>query len=313
MDIIRLTYPFQQQPEATKQVLAIGYFDGVHVGHRQVIGKTRDIAKRGNMPAAIMTFDPHPREVLGGGKQHPQYITPLAEKLEQFAKTGVERTYILTFNLTLSRLTPEQFVHEVLFALQVDTVVVGFNFTYGHLGRGTVDMLREYGGDRMKVNIVRPFLVDGVRVSSTIVRELLLAGKPENAAHSLGRPFSITGQVIKGQGRGSTIGIPTANIQPAEPFLVPKTGVYAVRATHRGTVYDGVMNIGFKPTFDDNEPEPVLEAHLFGLSSSIYGDTVKVDFIAYLREETRFASVDALVGQIHADIAEAKRILAFTS
>lgn len=312
MDIIRLTYPFERQPEATKQALAIGYFDGVHVGHRQVIGKTRDIAKRGGMPAAIMTFDPHPREVLGGG-QHPQYITPLTEKLEQFAQTGVERVYILTFDLTLSKLTPEQFVHEVLFALQVHTVVVGFNFTYGHLGRGTVDMLREFGGDRMKVNVVRPFLVDGVKVSSTIVRELLLAGKPGDAAHLLGRLFSITGEVVKGQGRGSTIGIPTANLQPGEPFLVPKTGVYAVRATHRGTVYGGVMNIGYKPTFDDNEPAPVLEAHLFGLNSTIYGDAVKVDFVAYLREERRFASIDALVGQIHTDIADAKRILAFTS
>lgn len=225
MDIIRLTYPFTDELKPVRQVMAIGYFDGVHLGHQEVIRRAIYAAKSEQITSSIMTFDPHPREVLGHTHhQQTQYITPLTEKLERFAACGLDRTYILTFNKTLSQLTPEQFIHEVLFALQVDTVVVGFNFTYGHLGRGNVDMLRDISADKMKVNVVRPFHKDNFKVSSTMIREKLYAGEMDQVAQLLGRPYSITGQVVQGFGRGRTIGIPTANIEPRDHYVIPCNG-----------------------------------------------------------------------------------------
>lgn len=311
MDIIRLTYPFAIAPDAPQLALAIGFFDGVHAGHRAVIDRAVTLAEQRGLTSAIMTFDPHPREVLY--HQRLQYITPLNDKLKRFEECGVSRTYILTFDRNLSQLTPEQFVSRVLVPLKAGAVAVGFNFTYGHLGRGNVEMLRELAGEQMLVGVVRPFYIDGVRVSSTLIREKLLAGEVERAAELLGRPYSISGVVTRGHGRGRTIGMPTANVQPSESYLIPKTGVYAVHVTVDGTRYGAVMNIGYKPTFGDNEKEPTLEAHLLGFNRDIYGRPVKVEFAARLRGERKFDSADQLVAQIREDIAKAESILAFTS
>jgi riboflavin kinase/FMN adenylyltransferase len=309
VEVIRLTYPFTKQLQSERQVMAIGYFDGVHVGHQEVIRKAVFAAKQEQMISSIMTFDPHPREVLGDSPQAVSYITPLEEKLELFAACGLERTYILTFDRTLSQLTPEQFIHEVLIALHVNTVVVGFNFTYGHLGRGTVDMLREIGGETLDVIVVRPFHMDNLKVSSTVIRQNLHAGNMKSVTQLLGRPYSMTGIVARGLGRGSTIGIPTANIEPRGNYIIPKTGVYAVKVNVHGATYDGVMNVGFKPTFDDNPAKPTIEAHILGFNQSIYGELIKIDWVDYIRAEQKFASIDMLVNQIHADIREAVEIL----
>lgn len=311
MDIIRLTYPFDIAPDAPDLALAIGFFDGVHEGHREVIRRAVELAEPRQLTPAILTFDPHPREVLLN--QRLQYITPLTDKLERFAACGAERTYVLTFDRRLSQLTPEQFVSEVLIPLKTAVVTVGFNFTYGHLGRGNAEMLRELAGERMLVSIVRPFHIDGVRVSSTMIREKLLAGEVDRAAELIGRPYSLSGIVAKGHGRGRTIGVPTANLQLSESYLIPKTGVYAVYATVDGNRFGAVMNIGYKPTFGDAEAEPTLEAHLFDFNRDIYGRRIRVEFVARLRGEQKFGSADELAAQIRRDIGKAKEILAFTS
>lgn len=292
--------------------MAIGYFDGVHLGHQEVIRRAIYAANSEQIISSIMTFDPHPREVLGH-IQNSQYITPLEEKLERFANCGLDRTYILTFNRTLSHLMPEQFIHEVLFTLQVDTVVVGFNFTFGHLGRGTVDLLREIGAGKMKVNVIRPFHMNNIKVSSTVIREKLHAGELDKVAQLLGRPYSITGQVVQGLGRGQTIGIPTANIEPRDNYVIPRNGVYAVRVAVGGVIYNGVMNVGLKPTFDDNPAQPTLEVHILGFNQSIYGESIQIQLIEYIRAEQKFSSVDLLVNQIRSDILTAQKILSFTS
>ncbi|MEX2416112.1 MAG: bifunctional riboflavin kinase/FAD synthetase [Paenibacillaceae bacterium] len=312
MDIIRLTFPFSENLQSARQVMAIGYFDGVHLGHQEVIRRAIHTAKNEQMISSIMTFDPHPREVLGHVK-NAQYITPLEEKLELFADCGLDRTYILTFDRTLSLLTPEQFIHEVLFVLQVETVVVGFNFTFGHLGRGTVELLREIAAEKMKVNVVRPFHKDNNKVSSTLIRERLHAGELDKVAQMLGRPYSIMGQVVQGLGRGRTIGLPTANIKTRDNYVIPRNGVYAVRVTVSGVTYHGVMNVGLKPTFDDNLTEPTLEVHILGFNRSIYGQSIQIQWIGYIRTEQKFSSVDLLIDQIHADILTAEKILSFTS
>ncbi len=315
MDIIRLTYPFTDDLQSVRQAMAIGFFDGVHLGHQEVIRKAIAVANCEQITSSIMTFDPHPREVLGNAKQQHkniQYITPLSEKLERFAASGLERTYILTFNKTLSELTPEQFIHEVLFALQVDTVIVGFNFTFGHLGRGNVDMLRDIGADRMKVNVIRPFHKDNYKVSSTVIREKLHAGELSKATQLLGRPYSMTGQVVQGFGRGRTIGIPTANVEPRANYVIPCNGVYAVRVLVGGVLHHGVMNVGLKPTFDDHPAKPTLEVHILNFNKSIYGECIEIQWIEYMRAEQKFTSVNLLVEQIQSDLITAEKILLST-
>lgn len=308
MEIIRLTYPFARPLRSERQVLAIGYFDGVHTGHQEVLQRAVTLAKREGILASVMTFDPHPREVLSTVK-HPYYITPLQEKLQQFADLGLDRCYVLTFNSALSQLPPEQFTEEILIALQVDTAVVGFNFTYGHLGRGNVESLREQGGSRMKVQVIRPFLQDGIKVSSTLIREMLHQGSIARVNELLGKPYTLTGKVVHGLGRGSTIGIPTANIEPDDRFVIPGNGVYAVKVQVDEEWLDGVMNIGVKPTFEDDPEGRTMEVHLLHFNRMIYDQTVRVRFYAFIREEQRFPSVDALIAQIRQDIETAKSIL----
>ncbi len=309
MDIIRLTYPFSELPVVSPQTLAIGFFDGVHSGHQELFRRTIEIARSEGIAASVITFDPHPRKMLGG-HENWQYITPLQEKLARLAECGLDRCYILNFDRTLSQLTPEQFVDEILIPLQAHTAVVGFNFTFGHLGRGTTEQLRALGGSRMKVQIIRPYEQDGVRVSSTIIREHIRHGRIEQANELLGRPYFIAGEVVHGFGRGRTIGIPTANIEPNERFVIPGNGVYAVRIRIGDELFGAVMNIGVKPTFENDPDNRTLEAHILSFDRMIYGAAVQVSFIRLIRSEQKFASVDALITQIRADIKQAEAILA---
>lgn len=311
MNIVHLSYPLELNKLANlpgHQVLAVGYFDGVHLGHQELIRRAQYIAQKEQLPISIMTFDPHPREVLGH-IANPQYLTPLEEKLDLFAQMGVDYTFIFSFDTALSKVEPQRFIETVLFPLKVDTIVVGFNFTFGHLGRGTTDTLREYGASLMKTSVVRPFQLDGVKVSSTYIREMLHAGELEKVSELLGRRYTVTGHVVTGEGRGRTIGIPTANVEPDSPYAIPRKGVYAVQVHIDGKIRAGVMNIGVKPTFSA-ENKATLEVHILDFDQMIYGHAIRVEFVAFIREEQKFSSVEELVGQIHRDIMRAKSILA---
>lgn len=310
LNIVHLSYPLELQrienlPQ--RHVLAIGYFDGVHLGHQELIHRAQSIGKAEHMPTSIMTFNPHPREVLGH-ISHPRYLTPLEEKLDIFAQMGIDYTFILSFDLALSKVDPQQFIETVLFPLNVTNIVVGFNFTFGHLGRGTPDTLREWGGDRLKTSVVRPFHVDGMKVSSTNIREKLQSGDLDKVSELLGRRYTITGQVVTGDGRGRTIGVPTANVLPNRPYTIPRKGVYAVKAQVCGEIFSGVMNIGVKPTFSDSD-QATLEVHLFHFDQMIYGEQMSIEFFAFLREEQKFSSIEELVRQIHQDMSQAESIL----
>lgn len=307
VEIIRLTHPFAEPPVAERQAMAIGFFDGVHAGHRVVLQQAVTQARRTNGKASVMTFDPHPREVLGGDEDF-FYITPLADKLVQFADLGLDRCYVLTFNKTLSELSPEQFVKQILLPLGATAVAVGFNFTFGQFGRGTADSLREYGQGHFDVTVVRPYLQDGAKVSSTLIREMIHQGSVERANALLGRPYRLTGTVVPGLGRGRTIGMPTANLAPVDRYVIPGNGVYAVDVLVDGKPYRGVMNIGLKPTFADNPPEPTLEVHLLDFSGDLYGRKLETAFLARLRDEQKFSGPDALIAQIHRDIEKARQV-----
>jgi riboflavin kinase/FMN adenylyltransferase len=307
VEIIRLTYPFSVQPAADRQALAIGFFDGVHAGHREVLSKAVTLARRANVTASVMTFDPHPREVLGSGEQ-VSYITPLPDKLEQFAAAGLDRCYVLTFNRELSELSPESFVREILLQLGVKSVVVGFNFTYGKQGRGNAESLREYGKGLLDVSVIRPIVQGGAKVSSTLIREMIHQGSMDRVTELLGRPYRLTANVVPGLGRGRTIGVPTANLAPTDRYVIPGNGVYAVDVLIGDERHRGVMNIGTKPTFADDPQEPTLEVHVLGFSGDLYGRTVQVEFLTRIREERKFPGVEALVAQIRLDMEEAARV-----
>lgn len=310
--MIHLYHPLQQPirdfPEHTKQVMAIGDFDGVHRGHRHVIGRAMEIAVREGLPSAIMTFNPHPREVLGQMK-YSRYLAPIHDKMQLFASLGVDYTYIMTFDQAFAQISPEKFVEQILLAMSVQTVVVGFDFTFGHRGKGTADTLRELAAGKMGVEVVNPYHMDGEKVSSTRIREHLHLGELGPMKEYLGRYYSIRGMVVSGDRRGREIGFPTANLEVTAPYVIPRNGVYAVYATVGGEKHPAVMNIGTRPTFLKDAIHPNLEVHLLDFQGDLYGQMVMVEFVHFLRAEERFSSVELLVEQIHKDVGEARHLL----
>lgn len=311
MQVIHISYPNDLQNLGVPggQVLAIGGFDGIHLGHREVLRRAFETGKRLKLPVSVMTFHPHPREVLGQ-EQYVHVLTPLTEKMERLSQTGVDRTYVVRFNREFAAISPGAFVEDVLMKLSVHTVVVGFDFTFGRGGAGTADTLCAFGKGTFTVEVVRPYHLHSEKVSSSLIRDYVQTGEVKKASLLLGRAYSIRGTVVTGEGRGRTIGVPTANIETSEPYVIPGRGVYAVRFKVNGETVKGVMNIGLKPTFAEDGLKQTLEVHLFDFQRMIYGETVEVDFVGFIRGERKFASVDELVAQIRMDMAEAKELLA---
>jgi riboflavin kinase / FMN adenylyltransferase len=303
---ISLTYPLPRDLQPDPCAIALGYFDGVHIGHRRVIQKAIDTAKMNGWKSAIMTFDPHPREVLGQ-TGYSQYLTPLADKLEQLEKMGVDLTYVMRFDIAFAAVYPEDFIAECLLPLNCRHVVVGFDYTFGYRGMGTAQTLLASSEGRYGIDIVGPVNRLGEKVSSTIIREYLHHGNVEQTRLLLGRPYKIRGVVVHGDKRGRTIGFPTANVRLSRPYLIGKNGVYGVRFNVDGQSYRGVMNVGIKPTFELEKKEKSLEVHIFDFQGDLYGKEVEVEFLFFIRDEQKFSGVDALIAQIREDVEYAKR------
>nr|WP_306812875.1 bifunctional riboflavin kinase/FAD synthetase [Paenibacillus soyae] len=298
-------------PYADKRIsVAIGHFDGVHRGHQNVIREAVSFAKESNMLSAVLTFSPHPKEVLGQGEHYFRCLTPLTRKTELFAALGVDLVFVMRFDLRFAALSPEQFVSEVLLPLGVRHAAVGFDFTFGSRGMGNAEMLRELGGSELSVHIEQPLIESGTKVSSTYTRESLESGDLDMACKLLGRPYDVTGTVVHGDGRGRTIGFPTANLELHAPYVAPRLGVYAISAWIDGAAYDGVLNHGMKPTFNKTDVVPVMEAHLFDFDRDIYGKEMKVQFRHFIRPEQKFGSIKELIAQIAADSDKARSLLA---
>ncbi|MFD0587536.1 bifunctional riboflavin kinase/FAD synthetase [Paenibacillus sp. GCM10027627] len=309
MEIISLSYPLTDRadlPAGEPISIAIGHFDGVHRGHQNVVKQAVADAKKGNMRSAVMTFSPHPKEVLGHGDQYYRCLTPLQSKTEQFASLEVDLVFVMKFDLAFAALTPSQFVEDILRPLGVCHAVVGFDFTFGHKGAGDALTLRELGAPEMTVEIVEPLYDDETKVSSTFTRESIEKGDLEKANYLLGRPYEVAGTVVHGDGRGRTIGFPTANLELHDPYVSPRLGVYAVTAWIDGIPYGGVLNHGMKPTFNKTEVQPVMEAHLFDFDRDIYGKHIKVQFQAFIRPEQKFGSINELIEQIGKDSQKAR-------
>jgi len=311
---MRIFRHYEEIPAAFRGgVIALGNFDGVHLGHRAVIGTALAHARKKGVPAAVMTFDPHPRRLF---QPHlpPFALTPMRLKARHVEALGVDFLYLQHFDHEFAAKTAERFVEEVLVdGLGVSHVVVGADYVFGHKRGGNVALLREMAASHgFQVTDVPPVVDDGGRVySSTRVRRALENGDPREAAAVLGRPWEIEGRVEHGDARGRTIGFPTANIRLGE-FLRPACGVYAVRAgVDQGTAtdwLDGVANFGRRPTFD--KQDEILEVHLFDFDGDLYGKHLRVQMVDFIRPERKFEGLDALKAEIARDAAEARRRLA---
>ncbi|MBB6672866.1 bifunctional riboflavin kinase/FAD synthetase [Cohnella nanjingensis] len=295
--------------------LAIGFFDGVHLGHAEVVKRAVSLAKRQGLKPAVLTFDPHPRTILGHDGYHT-VLTPLDDKLSLLAELGMEVAYVVSFDMGFAEVSAERFVTELLLPLGVKTAVVGFDFKFGHRGRGNAELLRTAGGGTIDVQVVEPVFQGGAKVSSTRIREMLSAGRCDEAEKLLGRPYAITGVVVHGDARGRLLGFPTANMKPDVPYVLPLHGVYAVTIDGVDGAADtrkGVINVGLRPTFDAPGGVPKLETHLFDFDGDLYGQNLTVRFRSFLRPETKFASFDELKAQIGRDAESARAALASAS
>ena len=310
MQIIELQDPHHLPQMVDQQyAMAIGFFDGLHKGHQAVIQTAIDEAKALGIQSAVMTFNPHPSHVLGGGKNKVGYITPYKEKMDVLAALGVDTVFIVKFDEVLSSLSPEQFVDRFIKGLGVKHVVAGFDFTFGAKGAGTMEEMERLADGDYKTTVVRKVVDAEDKISSTRIRALLAEGKGEEAATLLGRNFTLSGVVVHGAKDGRKLGFPTANVMPPAHTILPLNGVYAVKFTANGKTYDGVCSIGVKPTFQENHPV-LVEVFVLDFDGDLYDQIVEVEWLNFIREEKKFASVEALIEQMHRDTEQAKAFLA---
>ncbi|MBV9649938.1 MAG: bifunctional riboflavin kinase/FAD synthetase [Pseudonocardiales bacterium] len=290
-----------------RSVVTIGVFDGLHRGHARLVSHAVCRAREMGLPSVLMTFDPHPSEVLRPGS-HPAQLTSLRRRAELVEQLGVEVFFVLPFTVELSRMPADEFVHTVLIEhLHVADVVVGDNFTFGHKAAGNIGLLRELGRRF-------GFSAEGVGLlsegeltfSSTYIRSCVAAGDVAAAATALGRPHRLEGIVVRGDQRGRSLGYPTANLSTPRHAAIPADGVYACRFLHRGRDLAAAVSIGTNPTFSGQERR--VEAFVLDLDEDFYGERVALDFIARLRGMFRFDTPEQLVAQIGDDVARTRAV-----
>lgn len=286
--------------------LTVGNFDGVHLGHRELLRRAVDRARERELTAVALTFSPHPVRFFS---PHARFyeITTFEEKARLIESMGIDALVVETFDGGVGKMSPEEFAREVIRRrLDARHVTVGYDFTFGRNRTGTPALLAAIGKElRFTVDVVPPVVRGGAIVSSTRVRELLLAGRVREAEELLCRPYAMSGPVVRGAERGRKLGFPTANIQ-AEQELVPLPGVYVVDAVLGRRTMRGVANVGFNPTFGENSLG--IEVHILDFDGDLYGETIAIRFRERIRDERKFASVDDLVRQIEKDVRYAREL-----
>lgn len=281
--------------------MALGTFDGIHIGHQAIIARTLQQAKNKNCCSAVFTFSNHPLNVIDADRRPPLIITN-QEKVKLIAELGVDMLFNVPFTTELLQLTPEKFIEKLVTNMNLQHVTVGANFTYGYRGTGTPALLTAAGAKHgFTVDVVSMIDVEGVIVSSTVIRQLVTDGAVKQAANLLGRSITISGKVSKGDQRGRKLGFPTANLAIVQGLLVPADGVYAVYIyDETGAKFNGVANIGNNPTFTRQTHR--IEVHILDFDRILYGKQLKIQFIDRIRGEIVFASVEQLKEQMQADI-----------
>ena len=289
--------------------LTIGNFDGVHIGHRQLLKKIKSDCHAKDLKFVVVTFTPHPQKILHPEKEH-FLISSYDQRRELLKKSGVEFLIEISFDRDFSTLSPETFLKDYLLNYPaLKTIYLGYDFAFGANKKGGHDLAKMICEQRgIEVEIQPKFEHHGHVVSSSLIREKLTSGKIAEVEAILGRPFSLEGMVVKGEGRGKKIGYPTANIQVSSDLIVPHKGVYVTRTTHKGMTYQSVTNIGNNPTFK-NGNQLHIETHLFDFDSEIYGEMLEIEFLHKIRDERKFPTVNDLIDQIKCDVTTARDYL----
>jgi riboflavin kinase/FMN adenylyltransferase len=289
--------------------LTIGSFDGVHLGHQQIIRSLVEGAKQAGVPSVVVTFFPHPQFILRG-ESRPYYLTLPEKRAQLLAEMGVDFVFTYPFDQGISRLSARDFITDLYDGFHFQELLIGYDFALGRDREGGRELLGDIGIELgYAVREIPPHQVSGEVVSSSRIRELIRAGDVREANLLLGREFSISGQVIKGDNRGKSLGFATSNLDVHNEVVDLKPGVYASRGLVNGENRPAVTNIGFRPTFGQDLSSPRIEAHLLDFSGEIYGQDVEVFFVERLRDEMKFSEVDSLIAQIEQDIALSRQIL----
>ncbi|WP_019242262.1 MULTISPECIES: bifunctional riboflavin kinase/FAD synthetase [Bacillus] len=307
MKVIKLDYPHTyQQDDFPPLSIALGFFDGVHGGHQKVIHTAIDIAKANGWKSAVMTFYPHPLAVLRSD-QKVHYISPLEDKIKLVEELGVDYLFVANFTEEFASLLPQQFVDQYLISLHVKHVTAGFDYSYGRLGKGTMETLPFHSRGIFGQTIIPKVSLQNEKISSSRIRSSLHQGAVEDFRLLTGRYYVSRGIVIHGEKRGRQLGFPTANTLLDDEYIIPSTGVYAVKVKINDKTYNGICNIGYKPTFHNEQPDkPSIEVHIFDFDSVIYDERISIEWHLRLRSEKKFASLDELIAQISKDKLEAQ-------
>ena len=295
-------------PDLRPSVVALGVFDGVHLGHAKILTVAVERARALGVPSVVCTFDPPPAVILQPDRE-PVPIASLDENLARMSDIGADAALIIPFTQEFAKVDAEAFVRDTLIGtLGAREVVVGFNHTFGRGARGTPALLEELGRQHgFATRVLPPLELEGRAVSSSAIRDALREGDVVLASRLLGHPYRLSGTVLRGAGRGRTIGVPTANLRPDRPLILAP-GVYAARAAWEGAQGGAVVNVGYRPTF--GEQEYWVETYIFDFSGDLYDKRLSVDFLSRIRAEMKFPSVDVLKRQIADDMQEARQRLA---
>jgi riboflavin kinase / FMN adenylyltransferase len=297
-------------PPFTNAVVTVGTFDGVHLGHQLILSKVVQEARNRNGESILVTFDPHPRQLLFP-TQPLGIITPLNEKAELVHSTGIDHIVVVPFTQAFAALTAEEYVQQFIWArLRPACIVIGYDHKFGHDRAGDIQLLRDYSGTLgFEIVEIPPRLIEEAAISSTRVRNAVLTGEVAEASKMLGRAYSCCGIVVHGKQLGRTIGYPTANILPLhKEQIIPGVGIYAVLITVEGSEYMGMMSIGYNPTVS-SDCTIKMEVHIFDFSHDIYGASISISFVDKIRDEVKFEGLDQLKEQLHRDAVATHAIL----
>ena len=311
MQVIKIHHPLEKRLiPAGPIVLAMGFFDGVHRGHQAVIKRAREIARKKGLPLVVLTYDHAPGIVYRQYKGGFKYLSTVNRKLELLNDLDVDRVYLISFTSSFASLSPQQFVDEYLVGFHAQTVVAGFDHTYGKEDIASMKLLPKYAAGRFEVVTVPKFTENGSqeKIGSREIRKLIDTGNMEAANQALGYPYQTTGLVVHGLARGRTLGFPTINVEHPEEERIPGIGVYAVKVKLGKKWYDGMASVGHNITFGDAN-QLTVEINLFDFQQMVYGEEVVVRWYQYLRGEEKFTGADALVAQMKQDEENARHIL----
>ena len=306
MDVIYLEFE-KYKKNNVPIVATIGQFDGLHIAHLTLINTAVEIAKNKNIKSAIFTFDPHPDFVLKKDLTNA-YVTPINEKIKLLSNLGLDYMFVIKFDLNIAGIEPADFVNNILVNNNVKEVVVGFDFCFGKYGKGKASEIYSLSNNAIRTTVIEEIKYNDEKIGTTLVKQYLKLGKVEEVYKLLGRFYKIKGTVVEGNKVGRTLNLPTANLKVDKQFANIKPGVYAVRVLIENRPYYGFANLGYNPSFNESI-DMVFETHIFDYSDNLYGSTLEIELLSFIREEIKFKSKEEFLNQINIDKEKVQKYL----